>query len=75
YLASIRTIEDVDDDIVAPHPIQLDFDDVRGPLPIHEIRRLMTNEIAYYHPHVLQHVQAAIPPRPPQHRKLNQSTS
>ncbi|ETW10302.1 CMGC/MAPK protein kinase [Aphanomyces invadans] len=73
YLASIRSIEDVDDDIVAPHPIQLDFDDSRGPLPIPEIRRLMTNEIAYYHPHVAQHVQAAIPPRPPQHRKLNHS--
>ncbi|KAF0691546.1 Aste57867_17258 [Aphanomyces stellatus] len=66
YLASIRSIED--EDQVAPHPIQMEFDDA-GTLSIQEIRRLMTNEIAYYHPHVRQQLQAAAA-RPPQHRKL-----
>ncbi|KAH9138829.1 hypothetical protein AeRB84_016862 [Aphanomyces euteiches] len=66
YLASIRSIEDADEDVVAPRPIQLDFDEAVT-LSIQEIRRLMTNEIAYYHPHV----KAQLPPRPPQQRKLH----
>ena len=45
YLDSIRTLEE---EIVAPSPIKLDFDG--SDLTIPEIRRLMQQEIRYYHP-------------------------
>lgn len=45
YLDSIRNLEE---EIVAPAPIKLDFDTIDLTIP--EIRRLMQQEIRYYHP-------------------------
>lgn len=45
YLDSIRNLEE---EIVAPSLIKLDFDGSNMTIP--EIRRLMQQEIRYYHP-------------------------
>lgn len=45
YLASIRSLEE---EIVAPGTIQLDFDEKK--MNVTEIRQRMVNEITYYHP-------------------------
>lgn len=47
YLASIRSLEE---EIVAPGTIQLDFDEKK--MSVHEIRQRMVNEIRFYHPSV-----------------------
>lgn len=47
YLASIRTLEE---EIVAPSTIMLDFDEKK--MTVAEIRERMVEEVRFYHPHV-----------------------
>jgi mitogen-activated protein kinase 1/3 len=52
YLASIRTLEE---EIVAPGTISLDFDEKK--MIVKEIRERMIEEIKYYHPSVTEKIQ------------------
>ncbi|TMW62851.1 hypothetical protein Poli38472_005469 [Pythium oligandrum] len=60
YLASIRSLEE---EIVAPGTITLDFDEKK--MTVTEIRQRMVEEIRYYHPHV-------VPARGAAHKKTKQ---
>lgn len=66
YLASIRSLEE---EIVAPGTIQLDFDEKK--MSVHEIRQRMVNEIRFYHPSV----EPAVITKQPSKRQRNSSTS
>ncbi|OQS05585.1 mitogen-activated protein kinase [Thraustotheca clavata] len=52
YLASIRSIEE--EDQVSPYTIELEFDNRSNALTIGDIRKLIAEEISYYHPHLQQ---------------------